>query len=115
MCSRLADATNELGTLARLKLQRAQAQWCELDEHMAWCDEQIAAHGQLSAAVKAAAALLGIGPVTASAVVANMGDLKQFKNGAQFGFLARGTDKRTSQWVDSSSPAADSVCLNVDT
>ena len=81
----LEDASNELGTLARLTLQRAQAQWHELDEHLAWCDERIAAHGQSNPAVKAAATLLGIGPVTASAVVATVGDFKQFKNGAQFG------------------------------
>lgn len=31
----LEDATNELGTLARLTLQRAQSQWHELDEHLA--------------------------------------------------------------------------------
>jgi transposase len=29
--------------------------------------------------------LLGIGPVTASAAVATVGDFRQFKNGAQFG------------------------------
>ena len=58
----LEDASNELGTLARLTLQRAQAQWRELDEHMAWCDERIAAHGQSNETVKAAATLLGIGP-----------------------------------------------------
>ena len=38
------DATNELGGLARLALQRAWAQWQELDEHMDWCDQRIAAH-----------------------------------------------------------------------
>ena len=81
----LEDASNELGTLARLTLQRAQAQWHELDEHMAWCDERIAAHSASNQAVKAAATLIGIGPVTASAVVATVGDFKQFKNGAQFG------------------------------
>jgi transposase len=81
----LEDAGNELGMLARLTLQRAQAQWHELDEHLAWCDERIAAHGQSNAAVKAAATLLGIGPVTASAVVATVGDFKQFRCGAQFG------------------------------
>jgi transposase len=81
----LEDASNELGTLARLTLQRAQAPWHELAEHLAWCDERIAAHGQTNAAVKAAATLVGIGPVTASAVVATVGDFKQFKNGAQFG------------------------------
>ena len=62
MC--IEDASNELGSLARLTLQRAQAQWHELDEHLAWCDQRITAHGQSNAAVKAAATLLGIGPVT---------------------------------------------------
>ena len=81
----LEDAGNELGTLARLTLQRAQSQWRELDEHLAWCDERIAAHAIGNDAVKAAATLLGIGPVTASAVAATVGDFKQFKNGAQFG------------------------------
>jgi transposase len=81
----LEDAGNELGTLARLTLQRAQSQWHELDAHLAWCDERIAAHAKANAAVKAAATLLGIGPVTASAVVATVGDFKQFRNGAQFG------------------------------
>ena len=81
----LEDASNELGPLARLTLQRAQSQWHELDEHLAWCDARIATHGQTNAAVKAAATLVGIGPVTASAVVATVGDFKQFKNGAQFG------------------------------
>jgi transposase len=81
----LEDAGNELGTLARLTLQRAQAQWRELDAHLAWCDERIAAHAKDNDAVKAAAQLLGIGPVTASAVVATVGDFKQFSNGAQFG------------------------------
>ena len=81
----LEDAGNELGTLARLTLQRAQAQWHELDEHLAWCDERIAAHAKGNDAVKAAASLLGIGPVTASAMVATVGDFRQFKSGAQLG------------------------------
>jgi transposase len=81
----LEDASNELGTLARLTLQRAQAQWSELDAHLAWCDQRIAAHASDNDAVKAAATLLGIGPVTASAVVSTVGDFKQFKSGAQFG------------------------------
>ena len=81
----LEDASNELGTLARLTLQRAQTQWHELDEHLAWCDERIAAHVKANPAVKTAATLLGIGPVTASAVVATVSDFKQFRSGAQFG------------------------------
>ena len=81
----LEDAANELGTLARLTLQRAQAQWRELDEHLAWCDQRIDAHGRDNPEVRRAATLIGIGPVTASAAIATVGDFKQFKNGAQFG------------------------------
>ena len=81
----LEDATNEMNGLARITLRRAQSQWRELDTHLAWCDERIAAHAKDNDAVQQAATLMGIGPVGASAVVATVGDFKQFKNGAQFG------------------------------
>lgn len=81
----LEDASNELGGLARLALQRAQQQWEELDAHMAWCDERIAAHAKACEQVRQAEQLAGIGPVTASAVIATVGDFKQFRNGSQFG------------------------------
>ena len=81
----LEDASNELPTLARFALQRAQLQWIEIDCHIAWCDERIAAHVHTDAQAKAAATLCGIGPVTASALVASVGDFTQFKSGAQFG------------------------------
>jgi len=81
----MEDASNELGAQARLALQRALMQWQELDGHLAWCDERIAAHLKDSAQARQAGQLLGVGPVTASAVVASVGDFKQFRNGAQFG------------------------------
>ena len=81
----LEDASNEMNTLARLCVQQAQAQWRELDEHIAWCDERIAAHAKDNADVKKAATLMGIGPVGASAAVATVGDFKQFSHAAQFG------------------------------
>jgi len=81
----LEDADNELGGLARLALQRALAQWQELDAHLVWCDERIAAHGKANESVRQAEQLMGVGPVTASAVVATVCDFRQFKNGAQFG------------------------------
>jgi transposase len=81
----LEDAGNEMNTLARLVLQRLQTQWREIDVHIAWCDERIAAHQRDNDAVKKAATLIGIGPVTASAVVATVGEFKQFSSGAQFG------------------------------
>jgi transposase len=78
------DASNELSSLARMALQRAQLQWAELDCHIAWCDECILAHVRDDDQAKAAMQLCGIGPVTASALVASVGDFKQFKTGAQF-------------------------------
>jgi transposase len=81
----MEDASNELGGLARLALQRAWMQWQELDAHLAWCDERIAAHAKMSEPVRQAEQLMGVGPVTASAVVATVGDFRQFRNGAQFG------------------------------
>jgi transposase len=81
----LEDASNEMGGVARLALQRAQQQWEELDEHMSWCDERVGAHVKNDAQAKAAAKLHGIGPITASAMVASVGDFKQFKSGDQFG------------------------------
>jgi transposase len=81
----LEDAGNELPGLARVALQRARLQWLELDCHIAWCDERIAAHVETDEQARRAAQLCGIGPVTASALVASIGDFKQFRSGSQFG------------------------------
>jgi transposase len=81
----IEDANNELSGLVRLVIERAQTQWKERDEHIDWCDQRIAAHLKNDAQARAAAQLIGVGPVSASAVVATVGDFKQFKNGAQFG------------------------------
>ena len=78
------DAANELGAIARMALQRAHLHWIELECHIAWCDERIARHVRSDEQAKAAAKLCGIGPVTASALVATVDDFKQFKNGRQF-------------------------------
>jgi transposase len=63
---------------------------------MAWCDERIAEHACTNEQVKTATALLGVGPVTASAVVATVGDFRQFRNGAQFGAWVGLTPKQHS-------------------
>ena len=57
--------------------------WCRT--RVDWCDERIAAHLKTNEQVRQAQQLKGVGPVTASAVVATVGDFRQFKNGAQFG------------------------------
>jgi transposase len=81
----LEDASNDLSGLARLVIQEAYDQWKSLDRRLEWCDERINAHVKDDAQAKAAKELVGVGPVTASAVVATVGDFNQFKNGAQFG------------------------------
>ena len=92
----LEDASNELNGLARVTLQRAQAQWRELDAHLMWCDERLAAHEQNNDDVKRAGQLMGVGPVTASAAVATVVDFKQFRSGAQFGAWLGLTPKQRS-------------------
>jgi len=81
----LEDASNELPGIARLALQRAHEQWIALDEQLRWCDQRVAEHVRTDAQASAAAKLLGIGPLTASALVASVGDFKQFDSAAQFG------------------------------
>ncbi|RQP21440.1 IS110 family RNA-guided transposase [Piscinibacter terrae] len=62
----LEDASNELGPLARIALDRAVLHWRELDEHLACCDQRIAQHHRDDVDVHRAAQLIGVGPVTAS-------------------------------------------------
>jgi transposase len=81
----IEDASNELSTTARLVLQRAFDHWRELDDHMLWCDQRVGQHVRGSAEAKRAAKIVGIGELGASALVASVGDFKQFKSGDQFG------------------------------
>jgi transposase len=98
----LEDASNDLSGMARLVIQEAYDQWKDLDERIDWCDERIKAHVKDDAQAKAAKELMGIGPVTASAVVATVGDFHQFKNGAQFGAWLGLTPKQNSSGGKSS-------------
>jgi transposase len=92
----IEDADNEIGGIARLALQRAAQQWRELDEHLQWCDERIAWHLKNVPEVAKAEQLMGIGPITASACIATVGDFKQFKNGSQFGAWLGWTPRQNS-------------------
>ena len=71
-------------------------------KHIQWCDERIAAHQKDDEQVQRAAELKGVGPITASAMVATVGDFKQFKNGAQFGAWLGLTPKQNSSGGKSS-------------
>jgi transposase len=92
----IEDASNELAGMARLVIERAQSQWAELDAHIAWCDERITAHIKQDEHAKQAMQLMGVGPVSASALIATVGDFKQFKDGAQFGAWLGLTPKQNS-------------------
>lgn len=92
----LEDASNDIAGMARLVLQRAHEHWRELEGHIQWCDERIAAHLKDDEQVQRAAELRGVGCITASAVVATVGDFKQFSNGAQFGAWLGLTPKQKS-------------------
>jgi transposase len=81
----IEDASNELPGVARLALQRAQWHWIDIELQMKWCDERIASHVRSDERAKKAASLLGIGPVTASALVASVGEFAQFTSARQFG------------------------------
>jgi len=78
------DASNDIAGVARLVLQRAQEHWRELDAHIKWCDQRIADHQRIDEQVQRASELMGIGSITASALVATVGSFRQFRNGAQF-------------------------------
>jgi transposase len=81
----LEDATHEMTALARRALQRAHLHWLEIELQLAWCDEQIDIHARQDERARAIGRIPGIGPVTASALVATVGDFAQFDNAAQFG------------------------------
>jgi transposase len=75
---RLPDAMRAL-------LLEVREQFAALHARLARCDAQIAAHARTHPAAHRAAELLGVGPVTASALAATVPDARVFRNGRQFG------------------------------
>ncbi len=81
----IEDAANELPGVTRLALQRAHLHWVDIELQMQWCEQRIGCHVRSDERAKAAATLHGVGPITASALVASVGDFAQFANARQFG------------------------------
>jgi transposase len=81
----IADMDNELPDVARLGLQRALEHWIELDEQMLWCEQRIVEHASADPRARAIRPLHGIGPITASALVASVEHFEQFDSARQFG------------------------------
>lgn len=79
----LEDAGNELPGVFRLLVQRLLEHLKELDRQVHEIEDQIVAWHRESKDSGRLAKMPGIGPITASAMVASIGDAKSFKNGRQ--------------------------------
>ena len=80
----LEDATNELTPFSRRLFAFLRDELLSLEEKIKALDEQIASVYRASEPCQRIAAVEGIGPLTATALVAAMSDGKAFKNGRQF-------------------------------
>src|SRR5512143_3183917 len=79
----LEDGENELPGIFRELLQRLGEHLQVLDQQVRELDQQIQRWHQAQAASRRLAKIPGIGPLTASALVAAIGDAKSFANGRQ--------------------------------
>ncbi len=80
----LEDAREDLPGVFRELLQRLSDHLKELDRQVGELDAQIQGWHREDAASRKLAAIPGIGPLTASALVASVGDAKAFEDGRQF-------------------------------
>jgi transposase len=81
----IEDASNELPGTIRLLVQRLLDHLKELDRQVDELEAQILAWHRSSELSCKLAQVPGIGPITASALVASIGDAKNFDNGRQVG------------------------------
>ena len=79
----IEDASNELPGSFRLLIQRLLDHFKELDSQVDELESQIVKWHRQSAASSKLAQVPGIGPITASALVASLGDAKNFDSGRQ--------------------------------
>jgi transposase len=80
----LGDAENGLPGISRELFSRLFAHFRELDRHVKEIDTQIHAWHREDASSRRLQGIPGIGPITASALVASVGNASTFKNGRQF-------------------------------
>src|SRR5512144_2232743 len=79
----LEDGENELPGVFRELLHRLGEHLKELDRQVRDLEQQIQQWHQAQAASRRLARIPGIGPLTASALVASIGDARSFRNGRQ--------------------------------
>jgi transposase len=81
----LADLDAEqLPAMLVTLLADLDAHWRQLQARIAAADRQIEAHARYDARCKRLRAIIGVGPITADAVVATIGSAQEFSNGRQF-------------------------------
>lgn len=81
--SLLEEADNELTSMGRMLFARLHEELHELDEKIQALDRQLEAIHRASPQCRRIAAVEGIGPITATAIVAAICDGKSFRNGRQ--------------------------------
>jgi len=79
----IEDASIELTGMFRLLIDRLMGHLKELDKHVDELDAKIKEWHRASDASRKLEKIPGIGPVTASALIASIGDAKNFDNGRQ--------------------------------
>jgi transposase len=79
-----AAAAEALPELARRMVRELLGQLRLLDERIDGYDRELAAQARLSEAAQRLMKLRGIGPTTALAIVATVGNAREFRNGRQF-------------------------------
>lgn len=79
----LEEGQHELPGSFRLLIQRLLEHLKELDRQVGELEAQIQLWHRENAASRKLASIPGIGPITASAMVASIGDAKNFQNGRQ--------------------------------
>lgn len=80
----LADTDNALPGLARRLLHDAHEHLEHIHQQVLAHDREIEAIARLNENARRLTAIPGIGPVTATALIATVGDFRQFRNGRQF-------------------------------
>lgn len=80
----LGDAENNLPHLAREVFADQYRRLCELDHVIEGYDRKIEAMAKSQEVTKRLMQLEGVGPLTATALVASVGNVREFKNGRQF-------------------------------
>ncbi|WP_447736427.1 IS110 family transposase [Rhodanobacter soli] len=85
LCRTLADLDQQTTLPSELKelIRDLDAHWTLVRMAIDACDARVAAHARQDARCVHLRAIIGIGPITADAVIATLGSAKDFRNGRQ--------------------------------